>query len=61
MVTRANLRAKFGMTPNCCTDCRMHFCCAPAPICQDYSEAKQRVQSTALQVVMMQVPAAQTM
>ena len=61
MVTRANLRAKFGMTPHCCTDCCMHFCCAPCAICQDYSEAKQRVQSTAPQVVMMQVPAAQTM
>jgi hypothetical protein len=49
------------MTPNCCTDCCMHFCCPFCAICQDYSEAKQRVQSTAPQVVMMQVPAAQTM
>ena len=61
MVTRTKLRQKFGMTPNCCTDCCMHLCCAPCAICQDYSEAKQRVQSTAPQVVMMQVPAAQTM
>lgn len=61
LVTRANLRAKFGMNSNCCTDCCMHFCCPFCAICQDYSEAKQRVQSTAPQVVMMQVPAAQTM
>merc|ERR1712216_1078922 len=61
MVTRTKLRQKFGMTPNCGMDCCMHFCCAPCAICKDYSEAKQRVQGTAPQVVMMQVPAAQTM
>ena len=61
-VTRKKLREKYGMNDGTVPDCLSHFFCAPCAICQDYNEAKQRCQSAAPQVVMMQtIPVQQQM
>ena len=61
-VTRKKLREKYGMNDGTVPDCLTHFFCAPFAICQDYNEAKQRCQTAAPQVVMMQtIPVQQQM
>ena len=60
-VTRKKLREKHGMNQNIPLDFCSHFWCPCCAICQDYSEAKQRITSTQQPVVMMQAIPAQQM
>ena len=61
-VTRKKLREKHGMNENIPLDCLSHFLCPLCAICQDYSEAKQRITSVSQPpVIMMQMPAQQQM
>lgn len=60
-VTRKKLRQKHGMNENIPLDCLSHWCCPLCAICQDYSEAKQRITSLQQPVVMMQAVPAQQM
>ena len=61
-VTRKKLREKYGMNDGTVPDCLSHFLCPCCAICQDYNEAKQRCQTAAPQVVMMQtIPVQQQM
>ena len=61
-VTRKKLREKHGMNENIPLDCLSHFLCPLCAICQDYSEAKQRIPSVSQPpVIMMQMPAQQQM
>ncbi|CAD7702362.1 unnamed protein product [Ostreobium quekettii] len=41
MMTRSEIRRKYGLK-TCCCDCWAHFCCHPCAMCQELRELKSR-------------------
>ncbi|KAK8946684.1 Cell number regulator 10 [Platanthera zijinensis] len=40
--SRTKLRAKFGLAPEPCGDCCVHYWCEPCALCQEHAELKNR-------------------